>query len=98
MSAAEDGQTLASPDRAEILAGIAQVARDKLGWTEPVREEMRLVESLGLDSIRVLTLVVEIEDRFRVCLDDSIDQQIETVSDLIDAIGDELAHRPADAE
>jgi len=84
--------------RAEILEGIADVAREQLGWSGELSEEMRLVERLGLDSLRLLTLVVEIEDRFRVCLDEEVDAQIETVADLIDAIGIKLAERTADAE
>ena len=71
-------------NRAEILQGIADVAREQLGWSGELSEEMRLVERLGLDSLRLLTLVVEIEDRFRVCLDEEVDAQIETVADLIE--------------
>ena len=74
------------------------MAREQLGWNGEIREEMRLVEALGLDSLRMLTLVVEIEDRFRVCLDEDVDARIETVADLIEAIGSKLAERSSDPE
>jgi len=68
---------------AEILAGIAEVARAHLGWEEPLTPDMRLVEDLRLDSIRLLTLAVEVENRFRVRLDELDEGGIETVGDLV---------------
>ena len=44
---------------------------------------MRLVEDLRLDSIRLLTLAVEVENRFRVRLDEVDEAGIETVGDLV---------------
>lgn len=67
----------------EILAGIAAVAREHLDWAEPLTLEMRLLEDLRLDSIRLLTLAVEVENHFRVCLDPEDEQAIETVGDLV---------------
>jgi acyl carrier protein len=84
--------------RAEILEGVACVAREQLGWNGELNEEMRLVESLGLDSLRILTLVVALEDRFRICLDDEAEVQVETVADLVGTIGSKLAKSAADAE
>lgn len=68
---------------ATILEGIAQVAREHLGWEGPLSPEMRLVEDLRLDSIRLLTLAAEIENRFRVLLDEVDEARIETVGDLV---------------
>jgi acyl carrier protein len=66
-----------------ILEGIAQVARDHLGWEGPLTPEMRLIEDLRLDSVRLLTLAAEVENRFRVLLDERDEAGIETVADLI---------------
>jgi acyl carrier protein len=66
-----------------ILAGIAEVARVHLGWEDPLTPDMRLVEDLRLDSIRLLTLAVEVENRFRVRLDELDEGGIETVGDLV---------------
>jgi acyl carrier protein len=67
----------------EILAGIADVARLHLGWEGGLAPEMRLVEDLRLDSIRLLTLAAEVENRFRVRLDELDEGAIETVGDLV---------------
>jgi acyl carrier protein len=66
----------------EVLAGIAAVAREHLGWRAPLRPEMRLVEDLRLDSLRLLTLAVEVENFFRVRLDEEDEEGIATVGDL----------------
>jgi acyl carrier protein len=66
-----------------ILAGIADVARLHLGWEGGLAPEMRLVEDLRLDSIRLLTLAAEVENRFRVRLDELDEGAVETVGDLV---------------
>lgn len=66
-----------------ILDGIAEVARIHLGWEGSLAPEMRLVEDLRLDSVRLLTLAAEVENRFRVLLDEVDEGGIETVGDLV---------------
>ncbi len=75
----------------EILGEIARLAREKLEWSGPVRAEMRLVEDLQLDSIRLLTLAMEVEDRFRICLDEDDEDALVTVGDLVTLVGKKLA-------
>ncbi len=65
-----------------LLDAIARLARDELGHRGGVTPEMRLVEDLGLDSIRLLTLATAVEDHFRICLDESDEASLVTVSDL----------------
>ena len=69
-----------------LLAGIQDVARLHLGWEEPLTPELRLVEDLRLDSIRLLTLAAEVENRFRVFLDELDEGAIATVGDLVSVI------------
>ena len=74
--------------RTEILAGIAEVAGRHLQWRGPVTDDLRLVEDLELDSLKMLTLALEVENHFRVCLDQEM--AIETVGDLVDAVAERL--------
>jgi acyl carrier protein len=69
---------------AQIIDGIAEVARQHLGWKGSLRPEMRLVEDLELDSLKTLTLALEVENHFRVCLDE--EAGIQTVGDLVTII------------
>ena len=74
--------------REEILTGIAEVARIHLGWVEPLDTDLRLVEDLELDSIKSLTLALEVENHFRVCLDE--EAGIITVGDLVRVVEEHL--------
>jgi acyl carrier protein len=73
-----------------ILAGIGEVARAHLGWEGIVTPELRLIEDLRLDSIRLLTLAAEVENRFRVLLDEGDEAGIETVGDLVAVVRGKL--------
>ncbi len=71
---------------ADILDGIAEVARLHLGWDGPLAVDMRLVEDLRLDSIRLLTLAMEVENRFCILLDELDEGAVETVGDLVSIV------------
>ena len=76
---------------AEILTAVVELARDKLDLEVTLAPEMRLVEDLKLDSVQLMTLAMEVEDHFRVCLDEDDEQAIETVADLIGVVEKKLA-------
>jgi acyl carrier protein len=73
---------------AGIMNGIAEVARAHLDWKTELRPEMRLIEDLDLDSLKSLTLALEVENYFRVCLDE--EAGIVTVGDLVRIIRERL--------
>ena len=69
----------------EVLDVIASIAREHLGWEGELRPDMELAD-LELDSLRSLTLLVEVENRFRVRLDPDSEAAIATVGDLVRTI------------
>jgi acyl carrier protein len=75
----------------EVLARLAEIAATNLDRPGPLRREMRLVEDLELDSIRLLTLSIEVEDSFRVCLDEDDEAGVATVGDLVAVVQRKLA-------
>lgn len=79
------------PSPRAVLDGIAAVARRHLGWEGELSPGMRLIEDLRLDSLRLLTLAVEVENRFRVRLDEDDEAAIETVGDLVAIVRRKLA-------
>ncbi|HVS15408.1 MAG TPA: acyl carrier protein [Thermoanaerobaculia bacterium] len=83
----------AVPGGAEILAGIREVAAEHLDWRGELPLEARLVDDLELDSIRLLTLAVEVENRFQVALEPADEQGIVTVADLVEAVARRRAAR-----
>ena len=74
-----------SMPRAEILEGVRRVFADELK-IESLTEETHLVRDLKLDSIQQLTLVVELENRFRVAFGQGDETGIENVGDVVDLI------------
>ena len=81
-----------------ILAAILEVARDHLGWRRELPLEARLIEDLELDSIRLLTLAVEVENRFRIVLDPEDEEGIVTVADLVETVARRLAEKEPNEE
>ena len=66
-----------------LLALIGEIAQTRLGYAGTLTPDTRLVEALALDSVRLLTLVVELETRLELCLDEGDEQGVETVGELI---------------
>ncbi len=67
----------------EILDGIREVVHRHLDPEARIAPDTLLVEDLALDSLRLLTLVVEVENRFRICLAEGDEAGVRTVDDLI---------------
>ena len=73
-----------------ILDGVRGVLRTHLAIASPVDPETDLAEELQLDSLAQLTLIVEIENHFRICFEPHDEQGIRTVGDLVQVIGRRL--------
>lgn len=70
----------------EILGEIERLAAEHLDIDKKILPEMDLVEDLGLDSLKLLTLAVQVENRFRICIDSEDEEKIRSVADLISVI------------
>lgn len=51
-----------------VYQTIETVLRAECGVTAPLTPETRLQEDLGLDSVRMLTLAVELENHYQIVL------------------------------
>jgi len=76
--------------RDEVVARIALVARKHLGFEGELATEQRLVEDLGLDSLKLLILAAEIENEFRIAFDPAEEAAIATVGELVAAVEGKL--------
>ena len=52
----------------------------------PITRETRLREDLEIDSPRMIDIVLEVEDRFAVTLEDDDIQNSQTVGDILDLV------------
>jgi len=66
----------------EVLDEIRRVLREELSMTREPRPEDDLIADLQLDSVGLLTLVVALEDRFRIVLAEEDSASVRTVADL----------------
>jgi acyl carrier protein len=68
-----------------ILDGIRQAVRE-LEVPYPVELDTHVLNDMELDSLQLIALVVEIENRFRVCLEPEDEARIATIGDLVEVI------------
>lgn len=74
----------------EILAQVRELAAERLALSVDLHPESRLIEDLGLDSLRLQALAVEVENHYRICLDPEDEEAIVTVGDLVRTISGKL--------
>jgi acyl carrier protein len=70
------------PEAVVVVEEIGRLLHDELGVRRAIRGEDDLVADLQLDSVGLLTLVVGLEDRFRIALAEDDAANVRTVSDL----------------
>ncbi len=88
--------------REAALEAIARVLRDELRLTRAPRPEDDLALDLQLDSVSLLTLVVELENAFRIALREEDSAGVRTVGELAELVAarareSRAAAAPADA-
>jgi acyl carrier protein len=84
-SAAPDPGAAAATNET-VLAAIRRAINVELGLPLAVRLDDDLVADLHLDSMGLLTLVVELENTFRIALGEEDSASVRTVSDLVSLV------------
>lgn len=74
----------------DVLETLRRLARERLRLDRELDVKARLVEDLGLDSLSQQVLAVEVENHFRICLDEKDEEEIRTVGDLVGTIRSKL--------
>jgi acyl carrier protein len=81
-----------SASREEVLALVRAHLSEELGIdASAIEEETRFKEDLEADSLDLVELVVELEDRYGIRITDEEAERIKTVGQAIDFV---LAHAP----
>ena len=80
------------PGREEVLGLVRAHLSEELGIdASAIEEETRFKEDLEADSLDLVELVVELEDRYGIRITDEEAERIKTVGQAIDFV---LAHAP----
>jgi acyl carrier protein len=76
----------------QIFEDVKKVLREHLQIVSPVGLETDLFRDLELDSLKQLTLVVELENRFRICFDEGDEEGLRTIGDIVTLIRHRTAY------
>jgi len=69
-------------NKEEILAGLAEIVNEETG----VELDKSFTEDLDIDSISMMTIVVNAEEKFEVTIPDEEVKNLKTVGDAVDFI------------
>ena len=73
----------------EVLAGLAELVNEETGLaTESVQMDKSFSDDLDIDSISMMTIVVNAEDKFGVKIPDEEVKNLVTVADAVNYIAD----------
>ena len=82
-------------DREALRGKLREFLENETGETRPeLPDELVLREQLGLDSVDLVSLVMQVECQFRVRLGGDELAQLKTIGDLLDLMQAKLAETP----
>src|SRR3954463_5405431 len=67
------------------------VATNQSGLLEKLSEETDLVDDLGIESLDVVNIVIDMEDHFNIAIDNDSIKRMSTVGNCLDLIEEKLA-------
>jgi acyl carrier protein len=74
-------------DREELRRSLSELVEETTGEPRPeIAEDQDLQEGLGLDSVDLFSLVVEIQNKFRIKIASEELASVATVGDLLDVL------------
>ena len=76
--------------KSQILEDVRSVLREHLQVSFPVDLETDLFHDLELDSLKQLTLVVELENQFRICFHEGDEEDLRTIGDVVGLISNRI--------
>ncbi|MCS7167949.1 MAG: acyl carrier protein [Gemmatales bacterium] len=83
-------------DRAFLRRELCELLQQQTGQGyENLADTVTLREGLGLDSVDLVSLVMQLESRYQIHLESKELHQMETVGDLLDVIERKLVRRAA---
>ncbi len=77
---------------AEVLSALTQIIAEEAGVEEStITRQTHLADDLDIDSLGLLTVATQVEERFPVTLEDSMLPKVTTVDSLVELVCDSQA-------
>lgn len=73
-------------DKKDIMIRVVKHLEKITASDSEIKEETNIAEQFALDSVKVLDLVMEIEDEFDISVPMNLMADVQTVGDLVDVI------------
>jgi len=74
----------------KVVAIIKPFAKKTAAFDAPTNE-MRIIEDLGVNSARLVDIILEFEDAFGILIDDQAVDKVRTLGDAVEMIAGKLA-------
>ena len=79
---------MADETSTDILTAVREITAEEAGVdVAEVSEASRFADDLDIDSLGLLTIATQVEERFGVALDDSLIPTLSTVGSLVELVG-----------
>ena len=70
----------------DVVAGVRTIIAEHLGRDAEITLETQLVADLGIDSLGVMEVVADIEDKFELTIADAELREVTSMGDVVSAI------------
>jgi acyl carrier protein len=74
----------------ELFSQISRIISRNIEWPDEIRPEDRLREDLAIDSLDVIMIINEIEDEFKVTVEQQEVRCLATVQDIVNNLGEKM--------
>jgi acyl carrier protein len=77
----------------DIMDAVCEMLQTRNPRKIPLLRETRITSELNVDSVEVMDLVMDIEQKFNIDIPISLLSDVETIGDLADVVGDRVKGR-----
>ena len=73
-------------NREEIFNAVKEIVTEAVGEEKNITEETSIIDDVGLDSLDIVEMLMALEEKFDISIDDSAAEKFVKVKDVIDYV------------
>lgn len=74
------------PVRQDVLAGVVEIVAEQLGASAERLRESDALETLGCDSLDIVEIAMQLEERFDISVPDEFADRVRTIGEVTDGV------------